>query len=227
VAPDPPLDPVLARTYEVGAYTRPLPWHDVTFALFRTDVSDDIYSIAPTGTVGVFFQNIGSTRREGIELSLRGRAGRRLTGYLNYAYLRSTFQDTLELATPLPPGNQIVRAGSTIPLMPNHRVNAGLAYHPWPWLTVSAGLVYVSSQFLRGDDANGQAPLPAYVVVNGGVSARWRRLEGFVNVSNLLNNSYNTFGTLAPDGMLPGTPVLPFVTPAPPLNVLAGLRYTF
>src|SRR5205809_6174896 len=76
VAPDPPLHAVTARSWEVGAQARPLGWLGVDLSGFRTDVGDDIFSVAPTGTTGVFFQNIGSTRREGVELGLRGRVER-------------------------------------------------------------------------------------------------------------------------------------------------------
>jgi len=227
VAPDPPLDPVVARTYEIGAYARPRPWLDIDAAIYRTNVADDIFSVTPTGTVGVFFQNIGSTRRQGVELAVRARWERFLDAYLNYAYTRATFQQSAELASPLAGGAEFVPAGSTIPLIPRHRLNFGVAWHPWPWATVSAGAMYVSSQFLRGDDANTQAPLPAYWVVNGALSARWRGFEGFANLYNVLDNKYETFGTYAPDGRLPGAPVVRFLTPALPINVLAGLRYSF
>ena len=55
-----------------GFQARPIPWFEVDLALFRTDVRDDIFAVSPTGTVGLFFQNIGDTRRQGLELSLRG-----------------------------------------------------------------------------------------------------------------------------------------------------------
>ena len=75
-----------------------------------------------------------------------GRAGSRfLDAYLNYTYTRATFQDNAELASPLAGGAQLVPAGSTIPLIPRHRLNFGLAWRPWPWATVSAGATYVSS----------------------------------------------------------------------------------
>jgi iron complex outermembrane receptor protein len=227
VAPDPQLNPVVARTYEVGASARPLPWLDVDLSLYRTNVTDDIFSVSPTGTVGVFFQNVASTRREGLEFSARGRVGSRLEAQLNYTYTRATFRNTVELATPLPPGIETVPTKSSFPLVPNHRLNVGAVYHPWSWLTLSLGMSYVGPQFLRGDEANEQARLPSYVVVNGGISARWRELEGFVNIYNLLNHHYETFGTFARDARSPGAPVVPFVTPAQPINVVAGLRYTF
>jgi iron complex outermembrane recepter protein len=227
-APDPPLKPVVAKTYEVGAYTRPFPWLDLNLTLYRTDVSDEIFSVSPTGTVGVFFQNIGATRRDGVEVDVRARWGKVLEGSFNYAYTRATFQDQIpDLATALPPGSQTVSAGSSMPLVPQHRINLNLAWHPWPWATVSAGTTYVSSQFLRGDPANTQPPLPGYWVVNAGLSARWKGFEGFAQINNLLNNSYETYGTFAPDGRQPGAPVVRFLTPAPPINVVGGLRYTF
>src|SRR5262249_55335734 len=61
VAPDPPLKAVVAKTWEVGAYARPWSWLDVDASLYRTNVQDDIFSVAPTGMVGVFFQNVGTT----------------------------------------------------------------------------------------------------------------------------------------------------------------------
>jgi hypothetical protein len=46
-------------------------------------------------------------------------------------------------------------------------------------------------------------------------------------LNNLLNNEYETFGTFAPNGKVEGTLVERFLTPAPPINVLAGASYRF
>src|SRR5205814_3359546 len=54
VAPDPPLHAVAARSWELGGQARPLTWLEVDLSGFRTDVRDDIFSVAPTGTTGVF-----------------------------------------------------------------------------------------------------------------------------------------------------------------------------
>jgi outer membrane receptor protein involved in Fe transport len=227
VAPDPPLKAVTARSYEVGMDARPSTWLDIHATVYRTDVSDDIFSVSPTGTTGVFFQNVGRTRREGAEVGLRGRMGTVLEGYVNYAYTRATFRESIELATPLPPGVQFVPAGSSLALVPRHRVNVGLAYRPWPWVTLSTDARYVGSQFLRGDEANRQRPLPTFWVLNGGLAARRGGFEAFVRVNNLLDNRYETFGTFAPNGHLAGNPIERFLTPALPINVLAGLQYEY
>ncbi len=227
VAPDPVLRPVKTRTYEVGVRARPLAWLEADVSGFRTDVDDDIFSVAPTGTTGVFFQNIGRTRREGIEAGLRGRFGSFLDAYLNYTFTRATFQDRVELATPVPPGVESVRPGDSLALVPPHRINAGVAYHPWTWLTLTLDARYVAHQFLRGDEVNGQRPVPAYWVADAGAIAHVRKLDAFVRLKNVTNNSYETFGTFAVNGREPGNPVQRFLTPAPPINVLAGLQYVF
>ncbi len=227
-APDPPLEPVKARTYEVGVYSRPVEWLDLTATAYRSDLADDVFAVAPTGTTGVFFQNDGRTRRQGVEAGGRARAGRILEAYLNYAYTEATFEDrVVNLATPLPPGNETVRAGRSFALVPRHRINAGLAYRPWPWIRLALDARYVSDQFLRGDEANRQGPLPAFWVIDAGVTVQHRGFEGFLKVNNVLDNRYETFGTFAPNAREAGAPVERFLTPAPPLHVLAGLRYAF
>src|SRR5207237_2095170 len=67
VAPDPPLHAVTARSYEIGVQARPLAWLDVDLSGFRTDVSDDIFSVAPTGTKGGLLLYVASTVRGGWE----------------------------------------------------------------------------------------------------------------------------------------------------------------
>src|SRR5262249_58236907 len=86
VAPDPPLKAVTATNYEVGMQASPFPWLTVDVSLYRTDVSNDIFSVSPTGTTGVFFQNIGETRRQGVEVSLQGRLTSKVDVHLHYPY---------------------------------------------------------------------------------------------------------------------------------------------
>jgi iron complex outermembrane recepter protein len=227
VAPDPPLKPVKAQSFEVGAHARVASWLRAEISGYWTDLSDEIFAVTPTGTTGVFFQNVAETRRQGVEVSLRGRFGGVLEPRLNYAFTRATFQSRAELATPVPPGTETVQPGDRLPLVPEHRINLGVDYRPWPWLQLTVGAGWVSSQFLRGDESNRQRPLDPYWFTHGGASIRWRGLEGFVQINNVLNANYETFGTFAPNGREPGNPVERFLTPAPSINVLAGLQYVF
>jgi outer membrane receptor protein involved in Fe transport len=234
VAPDPPLKSVKATNYELGFRARPLPWLEGELSLFRTDVEDDIFSVTPTGTIGLFFQNIGDTRRQGLELGIRGRFGSALEAYLNYAYTAATFETTAELATPrltagctTPPCTQLVRPGNDIPLIPNHRLNLGVDYHLTPWLTLFLTGSVVGEQRLRGDEANEEQPLDPYFVMSGGARAHWRRLSAFLTINNLLDARYETFGTFAPNAREAGDPIERFLTPGPPINLVAGISYRF
>jgi outer membrane receptor protein involved in Fe transport len=233
VAADPPLKPVTVRSYEVGARVQPWPWLEGRLALYRSDVQDDIFSVAPTGTVGLFFQNVGDTRRQGVEASLRAKAGR-VEPWVNYAYTEATFRDEVLLGTSrmtagcaAPPCTQLVRKGSELPLVPRHRVNAGIDARLVDWLTLSLSGAYVGRQWLRGDEANAERQLGDYVVLNASLTARVKALTAFVAVQNLLDTEYETFGTFAPNFRADGAPVQRFLTPAPPINIHAGLAWRF
>ena len=231
VAPDTgffALRPVEARSYELGLRARPVSWLEGSFAVYRTDVQDDIFSVSPAETTKLFFQNVGDTKREGIEIGLRGVYKERLEGYLNYAYTRATFQSDIELASPRTPGKvEQVREGNQLPLTPNHRINAGLRYLIHKWVTLSLNLTYVGDQFFRGDEANTQPKLSDYVVVNTSIDFRRDRFSGFLKINNLFNAEYETFGTFAPNAKAQGTPIEPFLTPGLPINVLVGASYQF
>ncbi|MGH9196220.1 MAG: TonB-dependent receptor, partial [Acidimicrobiia bacterium] len=71
---DPPLDPIVGRTWEAGARGT-LPFAESTrfsLAYFRTTLDDDlVFSVTETGGAG-FFTNAEETRREGMEASLMG-----------------------------------------------------------------------------------------------------------------------------------------------------------
>lgn len=234
VAQDPPLKSVTTTSYELGFRARPAPWLSAELSVFRTDVANDIFSVAPTGTTTVFFQNIGDTRRQGVELGLRGTARGRLDGYVNYTYTDATFQDETVLFTPrltpgcvAPPCTEVVRKGNAFPLIPHHRLNAGVDYRLTRWLTLSLTGAYVGAQRLRGDEANVETKLKDYAVLNAGLKARWKQFEGFLWVNNVLDNQYETFGTFAPNPKVAGEPVERFVTPAPPINVVVGVSARF
>lgn len=234
VASDPPLKAVKARSYEVGARSRLANWLEGQISVFRTDVRDDIFSVSPTGTVGVFFQNIGDTRRQGLEASARATFRGVVDAGVSYTYTEATFRDDVELTTPrltagctASPCTELVRKGDDIPLIPRHRINVGVDYHVLPWLTLSLSGAYVGDQRLRGDEENVEAPLKGYFVLNAGMRARWKQLTASIWVFNLFNNEYETFGTFAPNAKLAGDPIQRFTTPAPPISVQGGLSYRF
>jgi iron complex outermembrane receptor protein len=184
--------------------------------------------------VGVFFQNVGDTRREGIELGVRAHVARRVSAYVNYTYTEATFRDDALIGTPrLTPGcadglcTQQVAKGSDLPLVPRHRLNAGVEYWVTSWLAASLDARYVGTQRLRGDEENVERSLSDHVVFGAGLKAQLKDFSAFLAIDNLLNAQYETFGTFAPNARLAGAPIERFLTPAPPLHVTAGVSYRF
>jgi iron complex outermembrane recepter protein len=250
LAGDPPtLKQVIARTYELGLRGRvgssdgaasAMTWN---VGAFRTSLDDDIYAIATSLSSG-FFQNIGSTRRQGAQAGVTYRWGRGLA-YLNYSYVDATFESAFTMRSSSNPaqdanGNIQVLAGDRLPGIPRHRVKAGLDYSVLPGWTVGGTLVYASPQFYRGDESNQNAQLPGYQVLGLHTSYQFRRTaEVFITVQNVFDRHYATYGIYSdPTGV--GAPGIPadagsndprvdnrFQSPAAPRAVFGGVRITF
>ncbi len=250
LASDPPnLKQVVAHTYEAGLRGKiSLPsladghfaWN---FDLYRTDLDDDIYGISTSLSTG-YFQNIGSTRRQGLEASLNY-SDAKWSIYTSYALVDATFQSPLTLNSPSNPfadanGNIFVQVGDKLPLIPEHHIKAGVDYKIFPEWTVGATMTYSSSSYYRGDEANQNAQLPGYEVFN--LHSEYRATENvevFANIQNIFDARYASFGTFGdPTGI--GAPGIPagagtndpsvdnrFQSPAPPAAIYGGVRVKF
>ncbi|HVH68796.1 MAG TPA: TonB-dependent receptor [Gemmatimonadales bacterium] len=231
LGPDPALRPVVATTYEVGWQYRPPPSPSrgvvVGADLYRTDVRDDIFFVAPTATTG-YFLNIGATRREGLEGSVTwtGRSGVSLYG--NYGYTVASFRTTAVLSTGRPPGNETVTPGDRIPMIPTQRANAGVSL-PLAGERLRARLDarYVGPQYLRGDEENVERRLPDYTVADAALEASFGRYDVRVVAPNVFDHSYLTFGTFAANPTVPGNPVERFVTPGMRRHLLVSVSGEF
>jgi iron complex outermembrane recepter protein len=227
------LRAVRSRSVEAGVSAAPV--DDVTVALtaFRIDLANDIFAVALPQTTKIVFQNVGDTRRQGVEAKMRGVAGP-VTLEGSYALTLSTFESDVTLATPRlardANGNLLgenVRRGAELPMSPHHRVALGARLRAPSWLELSAGLQWVSTQYYVGDEVNVAPRLPAYLVLGAGAEARWRRWSAFLRATNLLGSRYEVFGTYGTNGRVASGPIEPFLTPGPPLRIFAGLRWGF
>ena len=201
---DPPLDPVVGTTFEVGGQLVRGP-AIINASVYRTNVKDDISFIQSESAIFEgFFSNIGSTRREGFELSVQLVPSERLSLYANYAYTRATFRDPAEIfsvradsafvGAPLAGPND-VSIGDQLPLVPNHQLKFGGMVVLPVGLQFGADARYTGSQWLRGDEANETTPLGGYFEGNlraGFSRARW---EISAVISNVLNSHRPIFGT--------------------------------
>jgi hypothetical protein len=229
---DPPLEQVIARTWEGGARREGgrVAW---AASLFRTENRDDIIFIssgAPTSAG--HFENVGSTLRRGLELSA-GATATRVGWGAAYTYLRATFDTALTLSSPNHPDAvddeiEVVR-GSSIPGVPRHQFTGDVSVRMGR-AVVGATLVSQSSRFLRGDEANLLEPVDGSSVVHlsGAVGLHPRvRLVG--RVSNLFDTDYATFGLLGEaDEVLGDAYDDPrFLSPGAPRAAWAGVEISF
>jgi iron complex outermembrane receptor protein len=235
---DPPLQQVVARTYEAGlrgnintAGGR----GDWKLGLFRTDSRNDIIQVASVLQGRGVFQNVPATRRQGLEAGAQYQTSQYLV-YANYAFIDATYQFSGELASPNNPfadanGNIFVTPGKQIPGIPQHQIKGGVDYWVTPELKLGTDVIWVSSQWFVGDDANQNPKLSDYWVANlhGSyqLTKEWQ-IYGVIN--NLFNRKFATFGTFFDPqstvaNALPGVLNDPrTVTPAQPLSVYVGMR---
>lgn len=89
---DPFLPQIKATSYELGGRGRLFDDWRWNASVFRTDLKDDIYFVGVTPTRS-YFDEIGKTRRQGLEFGVGGRFGRFELG-VNYAFTHATFQST-------------------------------------------------------------------------------------------------------------------------------------
>jgi iron complex outermembrane recepter protein len=226
---DPPLDPVVARTYEFGARGK-LPVGDAlqwSVAFFRTDLRDDIlFTVVETGGAG-FFQNVDQTRRQGVELGAQG-AWKRLKYGLSYAFVDATYQTDVTLASVTNPDGVPVRAGDRIPGIPQHNVKLGAEVAVLDNLWIGGDLIAVSGSYLRGDDANDLSKVKGYAILNLHVRhAPIKFLELWGRVDNVTNASYETAGALNWNAFADPISVQRFLAPGAPIGGWAGVRLRF
>ncbi len=234
---DPALKQVVSRTYEAGIRGQFAPgktdrfsW---SFGVFTTDSSDDIIRVASAIAGRGFFQNAGTTRRQGIEASANYRT-ERWTVFATYSLVDATFRDALTLLSPFNPladaGLITVVPGNRMPGVPRHRFKAGVDYTVQDGWTVGADLVAVSGQFLAGDESNLNPMLPGHWVANLHSTYRVsKEVELFGQVRNVFDKRYYTAGTFFETDAIPflGLSDPRTVSPGAPRAFYAGLRGKF
>lgn len=243
---DPELAPVISRTWEGGMRGHSRANFRWSAALFRTELANDIQFVSAGATAvnAGFFENVGDTRRQGIELALHDALGG-LTLDASYTLIDATFRTALTLPSPNNSqadanGDIRVLPGDTIPGIPRQLFKLRGEYSLTDRLAAGAGVVAASAQYARGDENNQDinGALPGYAVVN--LDLRYRlapRWQAFGKIDNLFDRRYATFGMLGRNVFTgpgntfdyTGTLARPeqFRSVAPPRGIWIGLRYAF
>jgi iron complex outermembrane receptor protein len=225
---DPPLRPVVAWNREIGADWSTPAGTSLNLSVFRSDVRDEIAFVTSHSAAG-YFQNIARTRRQGIEAAAGLLLPHAVRVRGSYAYVDASYRSDATLASAL--ADNDVQPGSVFPISPRHRASAEVetvralgAFLMDATFTVRA----VSSQFLRGDEANRMQPMAGYTVADLRLQVERGRLSLDLAAYNLFNQRYALYGVYAdnPKGA-PGLPVDAsverFFTPAYPRTVSVAL----
>lgn len=238
---DPPLDQVVAKSVEAGLRgisKQGLRWH---VGGFHTTNNNDILfqtTGGPQANVG-FFDNVGDTRRAGIELSLSQRLPL-LHWFVEYSLVEATFADSFIVNSPNHPifdddpdaaqivglDKLMVASGSTIPGIPEHQANVGLDFTFNDRFSLGGDVAFRSGVYLRGDEINVLEETDGYAILN--LRGEYRigaRVTVIARIENALDEDYETFGLLGePDEVFADFEDPRFYGAGPPLGAWLGVK---
>ena len=154
------LRPSINEGWEAGVKFKPVTWADGRIALWRQDASDEVKRKLndPTGDS----ENVGKTRREGIDLQLNIHQGERHSAWLAYSRQRTRIVEP----DPTAPATQ----GKEIDHVPSHLYSAGYDFQLSPAVKLSAWANGQGDYFLT--TANTGAKYGAYALLNLGLTYR-------------------------------------------------------
>ena len=238
---DPPLRQVVSRTVEAGFRgSKELNIGTLGWKIggFRATNADDILAIPSPEVQGFgYFQNVGRTRRQGIEAQVN-LTSKTLQLYASYTLVDARFLDSLTLNSRSPFAvDDVIQVvpGNRIPSVPRNRVKLGVDYAVTDAFKVGGDALFVASQYFAGDESNQATRLPGYSVFNVHASYQINKTyQLYGRIDNILDNRYSTFGTFFERDDIPnftngGAEFTDprTVTPARPRAFYAGLKATF
>ncbi|HLS82727.1 MAG TPA: TonB-dependent receptor [Steroidobacter sp.] len=238
---DPPLDQVVAKSFEVGfrgVFGAGLHWR---LGGFRTINQDDILfqtTGGPQANVG-FFDNVGDTKRAGVEFGLSQQRAR-VSWSVDYSFIDAVFHDAFTVNSPNhpvfddDPGSSrivgddklAVPSGASIPGIPQHQANFGVDVAVTDRWMLGADVVLRSGVHLRGDEANLLRRTDGYAILN--LRGEYRigsALTVFLRIENALDEDYETFGLLGePDEVFPNFSDPRFLGAGAPFGAWIGVK---
>jgi outer membrane receptor protein involved in Fe transport len=238
---DPDLKQVVAHTVEAGVRGGFTPFDgtklDWNIGYYHTDLDDDILFVTSPIVGRGFFQNVGSTLRQGVDVAARLTTPS-LIAWASFSYVDATFQSPFVVSSPDNPaadanGNIFVQPGNRLPGIPPYQFKFGASYKVTDRWTIGGNGIVNSSTFLVGDEANLTPKIPAYFVLN--LTSNYqvtKSVQLFANVVNVTNTKYYTFGTFSPTSSIPiaqvpGASNPRSFSPAAPVAAYGGVRVTF
>jgi iron complex outermembrane receptor protein len=208
---DPPLEQVVSKTFELGMRGHVATFgreHALSWSLtgFHTRNEDDIISIASPQFGRGYFDNVGETKRQGVEAALQYR-NRSLFTYASYSFTDATFEENLQVSAPDNPLHiecdsdedadcVNVSPGDRLPGIPRHKFKAGFNYYITPKWAFGSDMVAASNQVFFGDEGNDNDRLAGFAKFNLHTSYQVTdAIQIYGLVDNVFDTRYGLFGT--------------------------------
>ena len=235
---DPPLKKVVSKTWEGGVRGKASNNFRWNASLYETDLTNDIQFIAANTAGQGYFNNVGDTKRRGIELGVNGKFDR-LTLTANYGYVDATYESSFTMSSVAnssvisnpgdPADGQItVKKGNRIPGIAKETFKLRGLYDLTPSWNVGATLIAASAQYAQGDQNNQDqhGKIPGYAVMNldshFAFNSEWTL---FAKVNNLFDKDYSTYGVTGQN--IYNGEFEQFRTPSAPRAGWLGIAYSF
>ncbi len=239
---DPPLKQVVSHTVEAGfrgnddTSLGAIEWK---LGGFRAENADDILNVPSPALQGFgYFQNVGSTVRQGFEAEFSLKSNK-VQVTASYTFIDARFLNALQLGSNSPfaddNGNIQVMPGDQLPAVPRNRLKATIDYAVTDQFKIGADALFVTSQYFVGDESNQFEKLPAYAVFNLHASYQVTpNFQVYARVNNIFDNHYATYGTFFETDALPnfangGASFTDprSLNPAQPRSFYGGMKITF
>jgi len=244
MAGDPPtLKQVVAKTWEAGVRGKLNADTKWTVGVYRTQNYDDIQFIAVTGGGAGYFDNVGRTKRVGMDFGVDGKVGA-LRWLAGYSYIRATYESDFTVVSEANSsadgsGNIQVSKGDHLPGIPQHQIKLRLEYSVLPNWVVGSNVVSYSDQFMRGNENNADpaGKVGGYTVVN--LDTRYNFSQSgwqvFAKAINIFDREYYNGGLIAESQFTASGVFDPnnadsntrFLAPGAPRAAWLGVRYEF
>ncbi len=223
MADDPPLNQVVAKTYELGGrglLTESIRWNA---GVYQAVNHDDIQFTAAGSSNGAgYYKNVGRTKRQGLDMGLAGDLDK-FKWSASYSYVRATYDSDVSFVSgsnSSEDGNSMIYAkpGDRIPSIPAHQLKLRGQYTVTPAWTIGTSVIGFSNAYVWGNENNnhrantaacsdtaqadtcalGNGKVSGYFIVNldtqYNIGNGWK---AFAKATNIFDREYNVSGRLA------------------------------
>ena len=257
MADDPPLNQVVAKTYEFGGrgnLTENVRWNA---GVYQAMNHDDIQFTASAINGAGYYKNIGRTKRQGLDFGLSGNVDK-FKWNTSYSYVRAKYDTDVDYTnssnSSADDGTDAftARKGSYLPSIPKHQLKLRGQYSVTPDWTIGTNVIGYADQYVWGNENNkhrsgsdcsaagddecaqGKGKVSGYFVVNldtqYNVGSGWK---AFAKATNIFDRDYYVSGRLAEtqfaaNGAYDGVEQKMLgLLPGAPRAAWIGLRYEF